>query len=863
MTAINSLIDVHYATVNNNYQGIVTKHYNNPSNEKLEIFHRVAQEEIRFTKVDVKENEQEAMYIPSLTKYHEHLIPTQEEMTRPERLGQITYTLDQCTIQNNGKAIIADHNHVDFSNNVWKWNVLATVVRDNGYGGLEVELPRVNDIREKTKFHSVQVNQSTFDNNRNFAFTVNGYYADVEVSFSRFTRNTCRRGLVRLAGMEKDLLVYNNEMSNNYGKYALEIDMQSHAEYKKPKAFCHYNNIKGNKPGVGWSLNQDYTPSSYSVAVYGVQNITLRRNLVHNPDYQYELIAGVTSLSLANKMDVKENWWGTAIQDRILDRIFDFDDWNNYAIADYFPQLTADGVNSLPSSGSQIENGFDLPSLKGRISKNLILPGSSTYYVIADVTVMPNAKLTIGPGTRLEFYPNVGILVLGQLDARGLPYDRISFRPVVPGPNIPIALPEIIPPNFYSNTMRLRRDAEGEIPANEGFLELFNSSSSSWNLMCDNQFNRKTAEVVCRGLGMETLNVDVRFTHLYDHYIFKRPMYFVKEFWTYSYYCVGDENSLDQCQKRINYKIQDCIQGANYTYIRCGKRNLDSKLSYWGNIRIASPSFEEDTARFIQDQQRSLLENLDIYGAGMLHGERVGAIQATYRSPKINNINITNCLWNGIDVIAPWYEMRVKTMNIDNNLGHGINFLVLNGESRNAAASSFIPLKMSTVPYLMSGLVDICKMERELTVKNRLIIYYKYSEMSVDCVKIIRSENLQRKLSFRLLQFNLYYDEFYRNLLEIYDGNTVTEDNRIGVLDAHSKAGATRTRYLSSSYTIGIHIHASNAYEDYGFIAEVTTSPISDLVYPGKFADLVLKVQTFTCCNTLHTKQNFKSFDAT
>lgn len=476
---------------------------------------------------------------------------------------------------------------------------------------------------------------------------------------------------------------------------------------------------------------------------------------------------------------------------------------------------------------------------------------------------MPNAKLTIGPGTRLEFYPNVGILVLGQLDARGLPYDRISFRPVVPGPNIPIALPEIIPPNFYSNTMRLRRDSEGEIPANEGFLELFNSSSSSWNLMCDNQFNRKTAEVVCRGLGMETLNVDVRFTHLYDHYIFKRPMYFVKEFWTYSYYCVGDENSLDQCQKRINYKIQDCIQGANYTYIRCGKRNLDSKLSYWGNIRIASPSFEEDTARFIQDQQRSLLENLDIYGAGMLHGERVGAIQATYRSPKINNINITNCLWNGIDVIAPWYEMRVKTMNIDNNLGHGINFLVLNGESRNAAASSFIPLKMSTVPYLMSGLVDICKMERELTVKNRLIIYYKYSEMSVDCVKIIRSENLQRKLSFRLLQFNLYYDEFYRNLLEIYDGNTVTEDNRIGVLDAHSKAEATRTRYLSSSYTIGIHIHASNAYEDYGFIAEVTTSPISDLVYPGKFADLVLKVQTFTCCNTLHTKQNFKSFDAT
>lgn len=265
------MIDVHFATVNNNYQGIVTKHYNNPSNEKLEIFHRVAEEEIRFTKVDIKENQMEAMYIPSLTKYHEHLIPTQEEMTRPERLGQITYVLDQCTVQNNGKAIIADHNHVDFSNNVWKWKIQASSVRDNKYGGLEVELPRVNDIREKNKWHSVQVNQSTFENNKNFAFTVNGYYADVEVSYCRFADNVCRRGLVLLGGMEKDLVIYNNEMINNQGKYAMQIDMQSHAEYNKPKAFCHYNNIKGNRPGPNWSLNVDYTPSTYAVSVYGVE----------------------------------------------------------------------------------------------------------------------------------------------------------------------------------------------------------------------------------------------------------------------------------------------------------------------------------------------------------------------------------------------------------------------------------------------------------------------------------------------------------------------------------------------------------------------------------------------------------------
>lgn len=43
---------------------------------------------------------------------------------------------------------------------------------------------------------------------------------------------------------------------------------------------------------------------------------------------------------------------------------------------------------------------------------------------------MPGVTLTILPGTTLEFAPNVGILVLGSLVARGYTGGEIIFKPI-------------------------------------------------------------------------------------------------------------------------------------------------------------------------------------------------------------------------------------------------------------------------------------------------------------------------------------------------------------------------------------------------------------------------------------------------
>lgn len=74
-----------------------------------------------------------------------------------------------------------------------------------------------------------------------------------------------------------------------------------------------------------------------------------------------------------------------------------------------------------------ISNGV----LGGKISESLkIAPQENPYLVLSDITVMPGVTLTILPGTTLEFAPNVGILVLGSIIAKGYNGDEVIFKPI-------------------------------------------------------------------------------------------------------------------------------------------------------------------------------------------------------------------------------------------------------------------------------------------------------------------------------------------------------------------------------------------------------------------------------------------------
>lgn len=815
-----------------NYQGLKTKHYNSPTNRRLELFHRFAIEMVKFEEVVVRDSLAEAMHVPSVTKFNDDYIPSYEDMTVPERVATIQYNITLTSFVNNARGIVAEHNHVDFANNVWKWNINNTVVENSKSGGLEIEVPRVNSVAERMH-HVVTLIESRFRNNQDFIVTIKGYYANVKVNNNLFENNRCPTGmgLITISGMEKTLSFVSNRILNNVGRYMVDINVLSHSEFSESiPGTMRLNDIRNNRydglnlPGYGSS------PTTFAVAFGGVQRMIANRNLLSNPQLGYELVAGITALSLINPVNVTQNYWGRTDYGGIMDRIFDFDDWNSYSLADFFPYLTKADFDSDLSGGQEVKPPLDIDRLGGRVLDNQILPYKSTPYIVErDLTVMPEGTLTIPAGTELQFRPNVGILVLGRLLARGAQYNRIIMRPVQASSQPGAFSGRKKRAVSSSTTLRLRGD--GTLFKDSGFLEMYNSSTKTWNIMCDNQFNEKSAMVVCRQLGKEYVNVRVRFTHLYDHYIYGQPQYFLKEFWYESYFCSGDEGELRQCTRRYNYNLQDCVRAANYTFIVCGERNLEPGQEYWGNIRFAPQSYQEQPLEADIGRRESVLEYVDVIGAGMLHGEKVGAIQTTYITPSLHNLNITRCAENGLDIIAPRRILELERLNVSNNLGFGLNFLILNGES-SVRDSSFLLLGPSTIPYHVYGLVEICRMEKIIDLSTRMILYYKYGPTVRDCVKVIRSGSPRSKIGLRFLQINMFEEYFSRNVVEIFDGSDIDANNLMGEIRANTSGTDTSRLYLSTGNTLTVHLHASVSQRTYGFIAEVVEVPLTGLTYP-------------------------------
>ncbi|CAH1792063.1 unnamed protein product [Owenia fusiformis] len=844
-------LDVENSTMAGNNQGIVTKHYNSPSNEFYDLFIRYYWEEIRMYGLTIRDNVEDAMFIPSITKYHQYYMPDwRTEAAAPERLADIWYTLESCEIFRNGKGIHAEHNHVEFTNNAWHWEIMAVHVYNNREGGYIIELPKINsDQIDRYEFsnHTVNVNDSIFENNERFAFVVHGFYCNGTLYNNIFRNNVALKGIFTISGMEKDLEVEYNYFYDNTGKYVVQYDISSHNDYSVGwywyNPYFMYNDLKRNKPFSNSNPDNIYSPESYTMAVIGVQNITVNRNLFGN-SMAFEIVAGVSSSSLLNYLDVRENYWGTRDQMAIRNRLFDFDHWNSFAIAEYYPYLIDNKFDSLLSTGGKIEVELDINKpLGGRVKKSLTLTRKSVpYVVVADLTVMPGAILALEPGVKITFAPHVGILVLGTLVARGDFHRRIEFSPMEPGSGR--MKRQSGAPTSLSHMIRLHG---GERP-NEGFVELFNKTTNRWNIVCDQNWNEKTAEVACRDLGFESQNVHIRRTKHYDAFVHGfYPTIFRKYFWESTFFCDGTETSLDQCNRKMNYHLAQCINDRQYVFMRCEERNLPQGYQYWGNIRFSSYHFEWYKEDDVEDCDKSgdctkndcsVLEYVTITGAGMLHGEKAAAVQTAYQTPESNHVTIQQSLWNGYDFIAPRCPYRVAHNHLNDNLGYAVGALVLNGETSDRRESSFFPLSMNNLPYNTYGLVRICTSERRIEVQNRVLLYYKYDFRPVDCVKVLKSKARNKRIAIRFLQLNVFNDTFDKNNIEIFNGEYFDNTELLASIDAGNQLKMGRMRFESSdvvetdrwgqryvSEAISVHMHASAAHGNYGFIAEVTSLP--------------------------------------
>lgn len=63
--------------------------------------------------------------------------------------------------------------------------------------------------------------------------------------------------------------------------------------------------------------------------------------------------------------------------------------------------------------------------------------------------------------------------------------------------------------------------------------------------------------------------------------------------------------------------------------------------------------------------------------------------------------------------------------------------------------------RMNIIPYDARGLLNICAAQKQFTLTNRIIMYYKYDSYPVDCVKTFISP--ERNIVFRFLLVSFFY----------------------------------------------------------------------------------------------------------
>ena len=722
-----------------NRQGFMSLHYNRYLGHDSQVYLRKANESVEIFHSEIVSNK-EAMFI--FTPFRE---------LNQFNISEIRYMINNTVFANNEGGIYQYSKDLRDSNNIFHWVLRENTFKNNRGGGLDVSLPYVLQYNENFT-HTVHVDSNNFQNNRDFGISVGGHFSRVYFVNNTLLENDCSEGLLRLSGMEKETWIFANNMQLNDGIFMVELDMDSQSEIMGyVPAYFTRNIVQRNKHSHARLGLDSYHPASYTIAVRGVQKFNITENLFKNTELDYELLAGVRTARIGNMLNAERNYWGSDQLRVIRDRLFDFDDWNSYSVTHFMPfYLENDFDSSLSSSYERLPD-IDLDNLGGRLYESIRLIDRKRPYIIRrDLTVMPDVTLTIEPGVQLEFYPSVGILVLGTLNARGSRDSNIVMRPA----RMDIAeyrlgrrrrQASFNPRHSSDFDVRLcQANENGTIcppGANEGYVEIFNRTTMQWVPVCDHRFTERNAEVVCRELGFSDLNVYMDFGQRieYNENSLTRIIY-----WPEPFQCTGKENKLSHCSIRMNGQIyNDDPYGRKYAcnwesksfaFVQCGDRNLQEG-EYWGGIRFSVKNFEQElyhdhlhdavTHSTIQKRE-SVIQYVQVIGAGILHDERSPAVQSVMRSPLVSSVNISHCAYDGINIISPPKMVNLLYNKIENNLGVGVSSAVLTGEIREAELSAFIPLKEVPIPYHTFGMIDMCDPHKEIIIEEKILLYYKY-----------------------------------------------------------------------------------------------------------------------------------------
>lgn len=837
------MLSVSSTNIRRNGKGLSSLHYNlflSPGGNTH--YFRKANETIQLIGCEISNSKEEAIFVHT---------PYRDVGRYP--LAEIKYVINYTTVADNERAIVQSGRDLRDSNNLFRWILQNDTIRSNRGGGFDIRLPYVLQYNENYT-HIVYVADSTWTANRQFGIVVGGHFARLNITDNIIEDNEGHPGLISLRGMEKEMYILRNTVRRNTGNFMVEFDMDSQSEILgEVSAYFSRNIVKDNGHATRSMLTNPHMAASYALAMKGVQKVNVTDNLLGpNTAMDYELLAGIRSSRLDNFVNVQRNYWGTPELEQIRERIFDFDDWNSYAIArfrPYFLDPVWDGGQSGVTDAAPL---MDIDRLGGRLYHDLVLVRRDRPYMIyTDLTVMPGVTLTILPGVELEFFPSVGILVLGVLNADGHWEAPIRMRPAPQNSATTVNYRFARQLAGQQENVRLCLEGDCLQGARKGYVERFNKTTQQWVPICDRRFTEQNARVVCRQLGMETFNEFKSFGRRWE---FQLTTLTRVRHWPEPVQCTGLESRLDECDLRMNGQVWDHIYSCpwdspDFVFIDCGSETPSTSSSFWGGIRFSVASYEDNLLELRSGlpvhldpnlERHSRLSYVHITEAGILHGEKSPAVLSVHRSPYIQQVNVTHCASDGISLVSPSRNLPLLDNRVEYNNGIGVSILMLNGETRDADLSAFSPLRFARgLPYNTFGILDACDPGKQVLVEERILVYYRYENRPADCVKIFTTRYGVKTFGFRLLQLNLVNstnEPWEPDSLTLYDGDVYNLTSTVitQVTSTTTGPGLENRLYRTKKPSLSLKIHSSGDDGSYGFIAEVVTLPIAAIGF-GKF----------------------------
>ncbi|CAH8434377.1 unnamed protein product [Schistosoma bovis] len=804
--------------------------------------------------------------------------------------------------------------------------------------------------------HQISLLHNQFNFNKNFHVQISGYTAKLNIENNQFLENYCQNvlpgekqtpenGLVQSYGMEREIILSENYFLRNKNcSYIIQLKGESQSrDLVTVQSFMKKNILQDNEICMNSEKRFQFVNpwECYTMGVFGTQNITIRHNRFENcksisvsSNPCYELIAGIQSIQIPNFLDAQQNYWASSNITEIRQHIFDFNQWNSFSLINFNNYLTSfhpiTNHLSLKLSTPTRMNPLNVEEiLNGRIESDLFVPSRlKPYRIMSDITVMPGVELQIEAGVKFEFAPHIGLLVLGRIEALGTLDSPIIFTSInntqlennqfnsMIKSNLmftKLRKPKIVNTNnnhkptteTYLSVGRITLSTEtvrliGGEQSNEGFVQFFNYSTKNWYIACDKQFSTRVAQVVCSEFNVSTLAAIVRFSNLYDHYVYGfQNLLNIKHIWMESYTCNGFESKLAYCRRRLNYDAVQCLKRKDFAFLRCipqinktlsiDKKIVDLSTSTWGNIRIVQPNSEHYPVMLPNNpmtytKKQSVLEYVNIENAGLLHGERVPALTIVYAYPKLSFIKINNCFDSGLEIITPNGPIKVTNCTISKCLGRGLGLTIFNSDStdpvtigtensksfynnpstfppeqhslfplpqpssghilfNNKLSNEFARSPLSEYPFkneeILFGFIAMCSSEKVINVLDRVLVQFKYSSWLNgihSCTKVFRSIIPGRRLAWRFLAVNLYYDPLVENFIQLYNGVNQTANQMITVITQDTLS--MNENYLANKhYTFitspihdefSVYVHTSSVSDDkYGFIAEIISLPLS------------------------------------